>query len=52
MLVIRMPPSIEDRLHLLQVATGVEPRLHVFGLEVEDGAVVTGRGDFRLRVGK
>jgi hypothetical protein len=45
-----MPTIIEDRLHLPQVTTGIQPRVHVFGLEVEDGAVVPGCGDFRLRL--
>ena len=52
MLVIRMPPIIEDRLHFPEVTAGIEPVIDVLGLDVDDGAIVARRGDFRLRVVK
>lgn len=51
MLVERMPAIIEDRVEpseILRVWT--KPSVDVHGLDVDDGAVVTGCGHLRLRL--
>lgn len=50
MLVVGMRAVVEDRVQRGEVVrVRVEPGVDVFGLEVDDGAVVPGGGDFRLR---
>lgn len=51
MLVERMPPVVEDCVERAQVGRiGIEPGIHVLGLNVDDCPVMAGLGDLGLRV--